>query len=331
LIFKNPNNKNDKNIYGLIPIHALSKYANIKSDTFVLVGNDVVKPNSQILLSAIYLYPNNFLLDSAMFIIVNTEKILNTFLENYLNIEFNTEREIPLDSIDILSVYKGKGSSTTVTIQDKNYIIGSNEDKLFFTELPEPGLILLDKIAKKGYSGSPIVSVGKIYGFISRASGKFDKDESNHNNCLAINSYYLVPWLFNTCNSVYQYIGHSRERVLSLLTKCGSDSIRDNITPSVLTFGCSTIHYPYGNNSNRDRLGALIYLVNEFLDTDYYYRATDRQSTNSISYKTLMNSCSGFINEFNSNVINCTYFITKITYVDRLTKNQTIIDYVEKS
>ena len=230
-----------------------------------------------------------------------------------------------------MSVYKGKASSTTVNIQDKNYVIGSNEDMLLFQELPEPGFLLVDKIAKKGYSGSPVVSGGKIYGIISRASGSFYEKESNRNNCLAVNIYYLNAWIYNTCESVYKYIGNSKESIKSLLNKNVSESLRDNLTPCVLSLGCYGINFPYGNNSSMYHKGFLIYQVNEYLDGDYYYRATDRKSTNSIAYKSLMNSNSDFMNEFYSDVINSSYYITRLTYIDRVTSNTTIIDYIDNS
>jgi len=330
-IFNNPTNKNDKNVYGIVSYHSLHKYINLRSDTFQLVGNDIVKPTSEILLNSIYVYRNNFIMDMVFFIIVDTEKIRGTFLEPYLYITFNMERDIQINSVDIIAIFKGKASSTTVSIQDKNYIIGSNEDKLVFQELPEAGLILLDKIAKIGYSGSPIVNDGKIYGFISRSSGNFNNKEDDQNNCLAINIFYCIPWLSNTCDSIYKYIGDSKESINSLLNRDVIESILDNLTPSILTLGCYFIHYAYGNNSNRYQQGALIYLVNEYLDGDYYYRATDRQSTHSISYKSLMNSNRDFMNEFNSDVTNSTYFITKLTYRDRLNNNLTTIDYIKNS
>jgi hypothetical protein len=93
-LFTNPNNKNDRNIYGIVPYHSIVNNINLKSDTFHLAGNDLVKPTSEIFLDAIYLYSNNLSMDTTMFIVTNPEKIYGTFLESHLNIPFNEERYI---------------------------------------------------------------------------------------------------------------------------------------------------------------------------------------------------------------------------------------------
>ena len=327
-LFKNPINKDDRNIYGMIPIHALTNYLDLKSDKFLLLGNDSISAKSIIILDAIYFSVKNFLLDCAMFIIQNTETIYGTAFEECLNISFHNERDIYIDKINILSQYKGKVSTRNVDILDKCYVIGSNENKLLFQEIPEPGLIQLAQEAKSGLSGSPIINNGIIYGFISRASGNFDNNESNENNCLAIHSFYMMPWISTVCQSVYQYIGDTYQKVKSLLLTNTMEMIKDNITPSVLSLGCSHIHYPYGNDAERQRLGVLIYIIYNYLDIDYFYRCKDRQSTNSLKYESLMNANNSFIDEFNSDVIDSSYFITKLEYTDVMNTSKKItIDY----
>ena len=328
-LFTNPINTHDKNIYGIVPFHSIKNFVQIKSDRFLVVGNDTLTPESQILINGIYLRPANFLLDAVIFVVQDPEKIRLSFLNEYLNVQFNNTRDIVIKNVDILSIYNGEVSAVSKSLLDKNYIIGSREKKLLFQIIPEPGLLLIDEIARVGLSGSPVTSHGKIYGFISRSSVKFDSDESIMKNCLAINSYYLYPWIIQVVDSIYKYIGDTSEKINSLLSKGVMERLRDNITPSVLSLGCSTIHFPYGNKSDRRLLGVLIYIVNDYLYQDEFYKPTGKSGTNSIAYKTLLNTNEKFINEFNSNVVDCTYIISKIEYTDRLTSLKTSIDYID--
>jgi len=327
-LFMNPTNPLDKNIYGILSYHTITNNTEINNLELLLLGNDQLKPKSQIILNGVFLGVKHFLLDTAMFVITNPDKIIGTVFESSLNMKFFNERVIDTPTLDILEVNHGYISKYSVKVLSNNYITGSVENKLAYQKMAEPGLIHLDIIAKKGFSGCTVFSNNTIYGFVSRATGNAaNKNSTSKNNCLAIKLFYMHPWISQCCGAVYRYTQNRQDRLESLKNPAVMDSLNDDFIPSVCSLGCSYIHYPYGNSSSRTGLGVKIHTLYKYLHVDSMFVQKDVQSGNSIKYKTLMNSNSEFVREFNSDVVNNSYYITKITYTDVMTSKRVVIDY----
>lgn len=325
-LFKNPTDTEDKNVYGIVPYHSITNNTEINNLEFLLLGNDQIKPTSQIILNGVFLGVKHFLLDTAMFVITNPHKIIGTVFESSLNMKFFNERVIDTPTLDIMEVNHGSISSDSVRVLSNNYITGSVENKLPYQKMAEPGLIHLDLIAKKGFSGCTLSYNNTIYGFISRSSGNAD-NSTDKNNCLAVKSYHTLPWISQCCKAVHRYVQNKPDRLQSLLNPAVMDILNDDFTPSVCSLGCSFIHYPYGNSSSRNGLGVQMYFLYKYLDVSRMFLQTDILNGNSLKYKTLLNSNSEFVREFYSDVVNNTYYITKISYTDVMTSKRVVIDY----